>query len=204
VPWSATYWRRTRPRWPLGQVGDPNPPVEPGLSTVEGAELTAAKRRIREPEVELAVHRRAAELLQGTVTDRLERFHQERGQQWGCGRGGAVAPVRATGRLWRDRAIVGVLLSTGLRRDELVRLECDQVQPNTPDGLRRARITRVRGNARIERTVFLSDDARLALADYLERERAGYATDASTALFLSTRSLSARAAEGRSHRGRST
>ena len=37
--------------------------LEPGLSTAERAELTAAKRRIRELETELAVHRRAAELL---------------------------------------------------------------------------------------------------------------------------------------------
>ena len=40
--------------------------LEPGLSTVEKAELAAAKRRIRELEAELAVHRRAAELLKET------------------------------------------------------------------------------------------------------------------------------------------
>jgi hypothetical protein len=37
--------------------------LEPGLSTLERAELAAAKRRIRELEAEVAVHRRAAELL---------------------------------------------------------------------------------------------------------------------------------------------
>ena len=37
--------------------------LEPGLSTGEKGELAAAKRRIRELEAELAVHRRAAELL---------------------------------------------------------------------------------------------------------------------------------------------
>jgi transposase len=37
--------------------------LEPGLSTGEQAELTAAKRRIRELEAESAVHRRAAERL---------------------------------------------------------------------------------------------------------------------------------------------
>jgi transposase len=37
--------------------------VEAGLSTLERSELAAAKRRIRELEAELAVHRRAAELL---------------------------------------------------------------------------------------------------------------------------------------------
>ena len=40
--------------------------LEPGLSTAEKAELTAARRRIRELEAELAVHRRAAELLKET------------------------------------------------------------------------------------------------------------------------------------------
>src|SRR5215207_10135230 len=39
---------------------------DPGLSTLERAELVAAKRRIRELEAELAVHRRAAELLKET------------------------------------------------------------------------------------------------------------------------------------------
>ena len=38
----------------------------PGLTSAEKAELTAAKRRIAELETELAVHRRATELL-GTV-----------------------------------------------------------------------------------------------------------------------------------------
>lgn len=37
--------------------------VESGLSTLDRAELAAAKRRIHELETELAVHRRAAELL---------------------------------------------------------------------------------------------------------------------------------------------
>lgn len=37
--------------------------LEPGLSSVERSELSAAKRRIAELETELAVHRRASELL---------------------------------------------------------------------------------------------------------------------------------------------
>ena len=37
--------------------------LEAGLSTFEQAELAAAKRRIRELETELAIHRRATELL---------------------------------------------------------------------------------------------------------------------------------------------
>ena len=40
--------------------------LDPGLSTLEQADLAAAKRRIRELEAELAVHRRAAELLKET------------------------------------------------------------------------------------------------------------------------------------------
>ena len=39
----------------------------PGLSTTEQAELRAARRRIRELETELAVHRRSAELLKEEV-----------------------------------------------------------------------------------------------------------------------------------------
>jgi transposase len=42
--------------------------VEPGLSSVEAAELRAAKRRIAELETELAVTRRASELLKEQVT----------------------------------------------------------------------------------------------------------------------------------------
>ena len=37
--------------------------LQPGLSSLEKAELTAAKRRIAELETELAIHRRASELL---------------------------------------------------------------------------------------------------------------------------------------------
>ncbi len=37
--------------------------LEAGLTTAEHAELAAAKRRIRELEAELAIHRRATELL---------------------------------------------------------------------------------------------------------------------------------------------
>jgi transposase len=41
--------------------------LQPGLSSAEKAELTAAKRRIAELEAELAIHRRASELLAGVV-----------------------------------------------------------------------------------------------------------------------------------------
>ena len=39
--------------------------LESGLSTAEHADLAAAKRRIRELETEVAIHRRATELLRG-------------------------------------------------------------------------------------------------------------------------------------------
>ena len=42
--------------------------IEPGLSSAERAELAAARRRIRELEAELAIHRQAAELLKGTTS----------------------------------------------------------------------------------------------------------------------------------------
>jgi transposase len=42
--------------------------VEPGLSTAEHAELASARRRIRELEEELAIHRRATELLKGETS----------------------------------------------------------------------------------------------------------------------------------------
>ncbi len=45
--------------------------LEPGLSTQEQAELAAAKRRIRELEAELAVHRRAAELLKESTDPKV-------------------------------------------------------------------------------------------------------------------------------------
>jgi integrase len=80
------------------------------------------------------------------------------------------------------------LLSTGLRREELVELDLDQVEPTTPPALR---------EARTERTVFLSQGARPALADYLGRERPGDAAEERAALFLSARGIPARSADGR-------
>jgi site-specific recombinase XerD len=108
--------------------------------------------------------------------------------------------VRAQARPKRDRAIVYVLLSTGLRREELIQLDLDQVAPHTPEGLRtarRAQILRVRGKGKTERTVFLSADARAALADYLAQERSRDATPGSQSLFLSAAGVAARAPDGR-------
>jgi integrase len=132
------------------------------------------------------------------LCDPLERFHQLRGQRW-AGQRGSV-PVRATGRPVRDRAIVYVLLSTGVRREELIRLDLDQVSPQTPAALQQARqgrIARVQGKGNTERTVFLSNDARLALDDYLERERPRDVGPQTTALFLSATGIPERAADGR-------
>ena len=56
---------------------------------------------------------------------------------------------------------------------------------------------RVQGKGNTERTVFLSNDARLALADYLERERPRDVAAQTTALFLSATGIPERAADGR-------
>ena len=46
--------------------------LDPGLSSQEQAELAAARRRIRELEAELAVHRRAAELLKESSRPKVD------------------------------------------------------------------------------------------------------------------------------------
>jgi len=130
------------------------------------------------------------------MCDRLERFHQLKGRRWN----GKQAPVKANGRPWRDRAIVFTLLSTGLRREELVLLNIKQLEPNTPDELRSARkakINRVKGKCKTERSVFLSSDARNALADYLDKERNRDENEETQALFLSAISLASRSLDGR-------
>jgi len=131
------------------------------------------------------------------LCDRLHRFCQVRGRQH---TGSIAARLRAQSRPYRDRAIVFLLLSTGLRREELTGLDTDQVEPRSPEELRRgrkARIANVRGKGRTERVVFLSQDARLALADYLEMERPMDAGDAANALFLSASCVAARGSDGR-------
>jgi site-specific recombinase XerD len=83
---------------------------------------------------------------------------------------------------------------------ELVQLNLDQVEPSRPEALRqtrRARIHRVAGKGKTKRRVFLSSDARQALADYLERERPDDVGEGCTALFLSAASLGARRCDGR-------
>jgi integrase len=133
------------------------------------------------------------------VCDRLGRFHEKKGREW-KERGERVGHAR--GRPARDRAIVFVLLSTGLRREELVTLDLGQVEPNDPEKLRTARRVRVRGvkgKGGTERNVFLSKDARWTLAEYLENERPKDASEAdgSEALFLSAAGTPARREDGR-------
>jgi transposase-like protein len=55
----ALYGWRRQDRIDRGEIA--------GVSTVELAELAAARRRIRELEEEVAIHRRAAELLKEVV-----------------------------------------------------------------------------------------------------------------------------------------
>lgn len=129
-----------------------------------------------------------------SVCDRLERFAEQKGRRK------AQRSVHAHSRLRRDRAMVYVLLSTRLRRGELVGVDLDQLQPCGPDGpraARRARLVAVRGKGSSLRTVFLSCDARAALADYIEFERPGDVDELSVALFLSARSVGSRRRGGR-------
>lgn len=131
-----------------------------------------------------------------SLCDRLPKLAQKRGRRWQA----KDAEVHARRRPWRDRAIVFVLLSAGLRREELVQLDLEQFQPYTATALRAARratIAGVQGKGNTQRTVYLSADARAALADYFEHERAADATEGATALFLSAKGIPARSAEGR-------
>lgn len=130
------------------------------------------------------------------LCDRLPRLYEKKGRRWH----GKDTMPHTRRRPWRDRAIVFVMLSTGLRREEIVRLDLDHLSDKTPEDLRAARrsqVTGVRGKGKTGRTVFLSADARSALADYLEKERPGDTSGDSTALFLSAIGLPARTADGR-------
>jgi integrase len=161
-------------------VGDPAKGIrELGLPPLEPRALTPAQVRSLK-----------------NLCDRLERFHRLKGQRWATG----SAPVRAHGRPWRDRAIIYVLLSTGLRREELLNLNLDQLVPHSVDGLRQARqgrLTGEQGKGGTERTVCLSADARQALADYLDKERPRDAGEGTAALFLTATGIPARRSDGR-------
>ena len=133
------------------------------------------------------------------LCDRLPVFYQLKGRRWA--RTAEPTPHRRNARPWRDRAMVFVLLSTGLRREELVNLNRDQLHPNTADALRaahRARISGVQGKGKTQRDVFLSHDARVALADYLAQEHAQDAAGiAEPPLFLAAAEVTNRRSDGR-------
>jgi len=148
-----------------------------------------------------------------SVCERLPGFyesHEKRYQKQR--RTGKVTTTRlhTHARPYRDRAIISVFLSTGLRREELVLVNLDQIEPQQPAQLRearRAKMIRVHGKGKTIRTLWLSADARSALADYLEGERA---LDAATfaevgkdtsALFLRASSVAQPKAPADSERG---
>ncbi len=159
--------------------GDPSRRVgSVGLAPLEPRALTAAQVRSLK-----------------SVIDRLERFHQLKGR-----RSATNGDLHGHGRPVRDRAVVYTLLSTGLRREELTNLDVGQLSPADPAALRaakRARLTKVRGKGGSQRSVFLSADARSALADYLEHERPHDVDADSTALFVSASSVRSRRSGGR-------
>ena len=131
------------------------------------------------------------------VLDRIEGFHQLTGRRH---RGDRTPAVHRHARPLRDRAIVHLLLGTGLRRAELTGLDLTQLAPADPAELRRvkkAKLTDVRGKGRTSRTVFLGRDARHAIADYLDHERPGDANTGCDALFLAAASVAARRLDGR-------
>ncbi|WP_322750962.1 MULTISPECIES: site-specific integrase [unclassified Frankia] len=132
------------------------------------------------------------------VLDRIEGFHRLTGRAHRDR--GTTPAVHAHARPLRDRAIVHLMLGTGLRRAEVAGLDLAQLDPADPAELRRrrtARLTGVRGKGRTMRTMFLGLDSRLALADYLEHERPGDVNAESTALFLAAGSIATRRAGGR-------
>ncbi len=148
------------------------------------------------PELEPQALDRDQVALLKALCDRLPQLHEHTGRRsQQQRRAGTVSQIQvhAHARPYRDRAIVYVLLSTGLRREELVRVNLSQVEPNTPEALRqtpRARLVHVHGKGKTMRTLWLSADARAALADYLQGERATDAAafveagQATEALFL--------------------
>lgn len=133
--------------------------------------------------------------------DRLFPFYRFRNRRWL--QSDREAPLQARARPWRDRAMVFVLRSTGLRREELVRLNLSQLSPTCADELRQARRGQINGVVRkgkTQRDVFLLLDARLALADYFENEHARNVTSDNadeTPVFLSAIEATPRRADGR-------
>lgn len=92
-----------------------------------------------------------------------------------------VPALRQRSRPYRDRAIVEVMLSTGVRREELIMLNLANIElsahkdvPLSAEALRQTRrvqLVDVKGKRQTLRNLWLGADARAALADYLELER---------------------------------
>ena len=102
---------------PCAKVADlPLPPLEP--RTLSPAQIRSLKN----------------------VLDRLERFHQHKGRRRRGGSG-----MHGHSRPLRDRAVLYLLLSTGLRRQEILSLDLDQIRPNTPPPCERRRRPRSPG-----------------------------------------------------------
>lgn len=139
------------------------------------------------------------------LCDRLDSYYRMKGRNWSEKRAAdELPPLRAKARPKRDRAIVLVLLATGLRREELVNLNLGQLSPNDPRQLcrvRQAKLVEVTGKGKTERVVFLSTDARQALADYLQSERPQDADEAvpleEQPLLLSAHNAKPRKPDGR-------
>lgn len=149
----------------------------------------------------------------------MERFHEKKGRRYQARKrkSGAPIEIHAHARPWRDRAIFYLMLATGLRREELVNVNLDQAvlsaqAPSrrsrkatragaettlatiTPEALRTVRnvqLVEVKGKGQNLRNLHIGADARAALADYLERERArdAAAYPEAPALFLRAASI---------------
>ncbi|NQX60567.1 tyrosine-type recombinase/integrase [Paenibacillus qinlingensis] len=79
-------------------------------------------------------------------------------------------------------------------------LDIKQLQPNDPESLRFAKkpaLRNVNGKGGTQRNVFLSEDAKHALADYIEKERPNEIPDSVKALFVNAVGASARLPDGR-------
>ena len=77
------------------------------------------------------------------VLDRIEGFPKLNGRRH---RGGAAVAVHRHSRPLRDRAIVHLILGTGLRRVEVTGLDLDQLDPADPSELRRVKKGSPRGS----------------------------------------------------------
>lgn len=75
--------------------------------------------------------------------------------------------------------------------------QVSQRDPGLLRGAKRARLVGVAGKGATTRTVFLSADARTAVAEYVEHERPGDADGPAPALFLSAVSIASRRPGGR-------